>query len=94
MKKADYNHQSQKHNLFWARFFIALILCFLVFFSAKPYPVFAADQILGGTASEGNLRIRVTDTGQMGIERYVSGAWQSQVYSSSPGSKGSKYIGN
>lgn len=52
-------------------------------------PVFAATQTLGGVAAEGNLRIRVTDSGQMGVERYASGVWTSQIFDASPGSKGS-----
>ena len=52
-------------------------------------PALAASQVIGGVASEGNLRIRVEDSGQMGVERYASGDWVSQIYSDSPGSKGS-----
>ncbi len=52
-------------------------------------PAIAASQTIGGVASEGNLRIRVEDSGQMGVERYASGSWVSQIYSTSPGSKGS-----
>jgi len=56
--------------------------------AASP-PALAASQVIGGVASEGNLRIRVEDSGQMGVERYASGDWVSQIYSASPGSKGS-----
>jgi len=40
----------------------------------------AADQTLTGSAVDGNLQITVRDTGTMGVWRYVSGVWQSQIY--------------
>ncbi|MBL8096565.1 MAG: cadherin-like beta sandwich domain-containing protein [Anaerolineales bacterium] len=52
-------------------------------------PAIAASQTIGGVGSEGNLRILVEDSGQMGVERYASGSWVSQIYNASPGSKGS-----
>jgi len=45
--------------------------------------VFAATQIISGSASNGNLRITVQDSGRMNVERYVSGAFQTQVYAGS-----------
>lgn len=72
------------------RCLLALIIAMMLVVCLGGKPVFAASQVIGGVAGEGNLRIRVEDSGQMGVERYVSGSWQSQVYSTSPGSKGSK----
>jgi hypothetical protein len=39
-----------------------------------------ADQTLTGSAVEGNLKVTVKDTGTMGVWRYVSSAWQRQIY--------------
>ncbi len=57
-------------------------------------PAFAETTTLGGVASEGNLRIRVADTGQMGVERFTGGDWVQQIYDTSPGSKGSALFVN
>ena len=67
-------------NRISAIIFVAMILAALVFGSLPPDRVLAADQILGGSAVEGYLRITSKDNGQIGVERYSSGAWQRQIY--------------
>lgn len=52
---------------------VFILLCFT-------NPAWSANQVLGGVASEGELRVTVYDSGRIGIERYVSGSWQQQVY--------------
>jgi hypothetical protein len=43
-------------------------------------PVSAADETLGGTAAEGNLKIEVRETGGIGVARYTNSEWRTQVY--------------
>lgn len=78
-----------------SQFLMACFICLILLTLAQPVSVFASPQIIGGDANDGNLRIQVTDTGQMGVERYVAGSgWVSQIFSNSPGSKGSKLYAN
>ncbi|QOX79863.1 RHS repeat protein [Trichlorobacter lovleyi] len=48
----------------------------------------SATQVLGGTQTEGNLLVTIYDNGQIGVQRYVSGSWQDQFFSTS--AKGSR----
>lgn len=60
-----------------------IVLVIFMLFGITQYllpPEAQADQVLGGVAAEGNLEITVQDTGLIGIRRYISGAWQNQVF--------------
>jgi LPXTG-site transpeptidase (sortase) family protein len=71
---------SEKHLTFFFQLLLALCFCLILF--AVPNQTITADpiEVLGGTPIEGNLRITVFNNGSIGVERYTSGSWQTQIY--------------
>lgn len=41
----------------------------------------SANTTLGGVPAEGNLKITIYDSGRIAVYRYITGAWQEQIYS-------------
>ncbi|HSM25614.1 MAG TPA: hypothetical protein VK856_12180, partial [Anaerolineaceae bacterium] len=81
-------YKSKRMNRVIYQSLVVLLTVVLSIGLIQTQTVFGAVQSLGGRAVEGDLRITVQDSGQMNVERNVSGTYQNQVYNGT--SKGSR----